>query len=506
MLSLHSVVVEKSGRELFAPITFTFKNVRCGLVGSTGVGKSSLALVLAGLEEPKSGSVERDVPVRYLPQDEPRPDCLADEFLADLWCTSAPGDPLWRRLLPDLAEGARVGSLSGGEWTRLRLLRLLASPGEFLILDEPTNHLDAEGRSAVEAFVEGYPGGMIVISHDRELLRHVDEIAELTPQGLQRFSGAFDEYWTERTRQRERQEAALDAAERLRRKAKHEAAESLVAQEKRMRSGFRRGVKAGLPKVLMGARKRRAEATLGRLCSAGGERVGDADKVVREAMDARQCDPFLRLDFEAAAPPTGAVHFCAKAFSFRFPGTSKSLWERPLDFVMAGRQRWRLVGANGSGKTTLLRLMLGDAAGTTEGSLARSARPLAYLDQDQGLLPRDATILQVLENSTRFGLVELRNELAFYGFTGERVRQSVGTMSGGERLRATLAAIFLGREIPQIVLLDEPTNNLDFQSQELLVRALAKFSGLLVVASHDRSFVDSLGLDRELVLTARYCR
>lgn len=500
MLSLQSLVVEKAGRSLFAPVTFSFGSLRVGLVGSSGCGKTSLARVLAGLDEPFSGSVLRDVPVCYFPQSAERPDGIVDDFLADLWASEGPTHPLWRRWYPKLPPDAPLARLSGGEWMRLRLLALLDCSSDYVILDEPTNHLDAGGRASVAEFVQERQNGLLVISHDRSLLRRVDEIVELTHLGLQRFGGAFDFYWEQRKRQRDLQEEALIAAKRERKLAEREAARRLEAQDKRMRDAARRVFSAGIPKIVAGGLKRQAEETRGRAEHLGDQRSKDATERWREAVSARQTDPFLRMDFENAAPPAGAVHAAARDLQLIFPGQKAGLWKDPLAFVLSGRERWRLVGPNGSGKSTLLRLLRGERLGTLSGSLKLPERTSVYLDQEQSLLPKSGSLLDALASKSRFSEVTLRNELAFYGFAGERVRQELGTLSGGERLRAALACIFLGAEIPQIVLLDEPTNNLDFQSQELLEKALAGFAGLLVVASHDESFAQGLALTHQLVL------
>lgn len=500
MLSLIDVVIEFSGRRLFGPVNFAFSNARCCLVGSSGSGKTSLVRVLAGLDEPASGRVARDVKVHLFEQNAPRPGGTVDEFLADLWASDAPATPLWRRWHPALNPSAPLATLSGGEWMRLRLLTLLAVRGDFAILDEPTNHLDRDGRAAVGEFVDAYPGGLMVVSHDRELLRRVEEIVELTPAGLQRFGGGFEAFWTQRTEQRRRQQDAVEDADRRRKQAARERTEQLQAQDRRMRSGRRDADKAGLPRIVAHAQKHRAEETRGRADRRGADSVERARADWSEAVADRQSDPFLRLDFESAAPPAGAVFFSARGVQFQFSDAAAPLWSAPLEFVMSGRERWRVSGPNGSGKSTLLRLLCGSQAGLLTGELHRSDRPVAYLDQEQSVLPAEGSLLEALTGHTRFTPVELRNELAFYGFTGAKVNQPLATLSGGERLRAALALIFLGPQLPQAVLLDEPTNNLDFQSQDLLRDALEGFAGLLVVASHDDTFAANLRLTNELGL------
>ncbi|PTX94271.1 ATP-binding cassette domain-containing protein [Opitutus sp. ER46] len=504
MLSLHDVVVEFSGRALFAPLTFSFSSPRCGLVGASGSGKSTLARLLVGDLEPTSGQVRRDTPVHLFAQHTARPAGRVDDFLADLWATEAPASPLWHAWLPALDPAAELNALSGGDWMRVRLLRLLAIKGEQIILDEPTNHLDQAGRAAVVAFVEGFGRGLIVISHDRELLRHVDEIVELTPIGLQRFGGNFEFYWQARAEQRQRQTEALEDAERARRLVAREQAEQLAAQDRRMQVGRRRAAQGGQPRIVAHAMRRRAEETHGRLVRHGRAEISAAEQAWRQAVAVRQTDPFLRLDFASAAPPAGAVFFAARGVQVRFEGAAAPLWPEPLEFTMCGRERWQIGGANGTGKSTLLQVMTGRAHGAlVDGELRRTGRPYVCLDQNQSLLPTTGSLLEALTGHTRFTPVELRNELAFYGFTGAKVSQSLATLSGGERLRAALAVILLGDCLPEAVLLDEPTNNLDFQSQELLLHALERFTGLLVVASHDTWFTSRLHLTHTLHLARR---
>jgi ATPase subunit of ABC transporter with duplicated ATPase domains len=386
---------------------------------------------------------------------------------------------------------------------RLRLARALSASPDFLILDEPTNDLDRGGRGVVLQLLRRFGGGILVITHDRELLAQVDEVLDLTPKGLRRYSGSFDLYWQERMARRSRRQDELERARRERRAAEREREAKLQRQDRRTRAAALKAKEGGVPRVLAGAQKRRAQVTRGKIKLQADAAIDDAKEELDSALDALETDPFMRLDFESEAPPASRPFFEANDLNLRFDATTNDLWPAPLNVLMTGRQRWHIQGGNGAGKSTLLRLFLGETPGKVSGTLWRAERPLVYLDQCLTLLQDHLSVLDNLAGNSRFQPTELRNELAFYGFKADSVHQLAGSLSGGERMRAALARCFLGSAIPQAIVLDEPTSNLDFQSMELLEAALSRFQGLLLVVSHDSVFTDRLGITDELTLPAQ---
>ncbi|HEU0072701.1 MAG TPA: ATP-binding cassette domain-containing protein [Dehalococcoidia bacterium] len=494
MLELQSVTYEIESRLILREVSCSFGNRKYGLVGANGAGKTTLARLLAGEVMPSTGRVQRDAVVALLRQQEDRGEGRCGDVLAQIWAANPAATKLVAGLLQPLAAATRLSHLSGGEWMRLRLARALATSPSFLVLDEPTNDLDSDGREVVLRLLREFEGGVLAISHDRELLREVDEVLELKASGLARYGAGFDSYWLERTAERERQSSEVDRARREKRTAGRERQAKLESQDRKARGGERKAKAGGMPRIFAQAQKRRAQVTRGKLKQQSDAAVDEAKEELTEALAALETDPFMRLDFESEASPESRSFFEARNLSVRFPGASEELWPGGLNFLMRGRQRWHLRGANGSGKTTLLRLLMGEQAGDVSGSLWRSGRPFVYLDQGLTLLRDDISVIENFGEESRFTPVTLRNELAFYGFKGDKVHQRVGTLSGGERLRAALARCFLSKAIPQMILLDEPTNNLDFQSMDLLEAALSRYRGLLVLVSHDSVFVDQVAI------------
>ena len=500
MLELQSVTYEIESRTLMRQLSCSFVARKYGLVGANGVGKTTLARLLAGELLPAAGRVLRDAVVAYLPQQEERAAGRCGEALTVVWAANPAAANLVAGLVRQLDPATPLRSLSGGEWMRLRLAKALAASPSFLILDEPTNDLDRDGREVVLRLVREFDGGVLLISHDRELLGEVDEVLELKPSGLARSAAGFDTYWQERTAERERQAEEVDRARREKRAAERDRQAKLENQDRKTRGGERKAKAGGMSRMFVQTQKRRAQVTRGKLKQQSDTAVDEAKEELTEALEALETDPFMRLDFESEAPPESRPFFEARDLTLCFAGTPDALWPGGLSFLMRGRQRWHLKGVNGSGKSTLLRLLMGEPVGSMSGSLWRSERPFVYLDQGLTLLRGDLSVLDNFGAGSRFTVPALRNELAFYGFKGDQVHQRAGTLSGGERLRAALACCFLSAAIPQVILLDEPTNNLDFQSMDLLQAALSRYRGLLVLVSHDSAFVDQLDVTEVLEL------
>ncbi|MFA6004229.1 MAG: ATP-binding cassette domain-containing protein [Elusimicrobiota bacterium] len=493
-----------SGQSVFKGLSLALESGRkYGLIGPNGIGKSTLARLAQGGLPPVAGRIDQDCRVAYFAQFETPPAAAAGEYLCGLWADIAPADAgTVRALQADMDFDTACSDLSGGEWTRARLLKQLASGAEFIVLDEPTNNLDRAARESVLEFVRLTRRGLLVISHDRELLGEVGAILELSNQGLAIFGGGWSFYEQERGRERARLAGELEQATRERDGAARVRADKLRAQEKRMRQARKSEPKSGLPKIVSGLRKRRAQKTLGKIRSGADAELAEKFDSARAAFARQKTDPVIYADFPDTALPAAKLVFDAQGLNFRYAGMERDLWRRSVTFSMHGPSRVSISGRNGSGKTTLLNLLTGfkKLEGRISGSLKLGGVAYGFLDQRSTLLDEERSVLQNVRAGSRKDEVEVRNLLAQFLFPGDKALQGVATLSGGERLRASLAKILIADPAPQLLILDEPTNNLDLVNLEFLETALARFQGAILAISHDRTFLQGIGVGCELGL------
>lgn len=501
MLILNSVSHEVAGHALFNNLSLRLSHRKYGLVGPNGIGKSTLAKILTGEIDPTRGNVEAQGSVVYFAQIEKQSDGLLSDYLLNFWQDVDSHGGWIQVLIQSLDLTRNVSDLSGGEWMKARLLKVLSLRPDFLILDEPSNNLDRKGKTLLLEFLKNYQGGLLLISHDRELLETVDSMIEMSNQGVFIYGGGFEFYWQERQREREKHQHQLDEKKRLVKKSENERLEKLSRQEKRMRQGQAKADRGDLPKILIGARKRRAQVSMGKLIRQETDIVNEANDSANDAWQTLKSDPFIRLNFEGSKAPAGRTLVTLGEVNWKFTDGHSWLWKLPIHFSVRGPQRWQILGKNGSGKSTLVKLLLGkDLPGDRVGQFKLTATAVAYLDQKYGMLDHESSLLENIVGNTRFDEMELRNELAFYGFTGNSVFQKVSTFSGGELLKASLAQIFLAKKIPELIILDEPTNNLDIMSIALLESALKNFRGAVLLISHDHSFTENVEITHRLDL------
>ena len=507
------------GSRLFDTLTLALGRERTGLVGRNGSGKSTLLRIVAGELAPVGGSVSRAGSVGVLRQSWPG-DWRLDEVLgaraglarlgrvlagegseADLaeadWTLEERVEAaLAGAGLRDMALDRRVATLSGGERTRVGIARLRLDAPDLLLLDEPTNNLDAEGRAAVMALVQGWRGGVLVASHDRALLEAMDRIVELTPLGIRVFGGGWSGFAEARDAERGRVAAELERAGDALRGAEAGAQQARERQARRDRAGRAYAASGSAPKILLGRQKERAENSAGRGAGVGERLVGDAEERLAAARAGVEVVTPLVIELPATGLP-------ANRRLLAFEDVVLVRGERrfgPWRFEITGPERVAVIGPNGAGKTSLLRIAAGELA-PSGGTVVRVEGRVAMLDQHVALL-EDAE--SVLDNFRRLHAGATEREAyaacARFAFRNRDALKLAGDLSGGERLRAGLACVLGGEAVPQLLLLDEPTNHLDMASVEILEAALAGYDGALLVVSHDRAFLDAIGVQREIAV------
>jgi ATPase subunit of ABC transporter with duplicated ATPase domains len=364
-----------------------------------------------------------------------------------------------------------------------------------MLLDEPTNNLDDESRQIVRDVLANWRRGAIVVSHDRALLRQMDCIVELSPLGARAYGGGYDFYVERRAEERAAAERTLATAQRDAHRIEREAQAARERQEKRSGAGARSRSKGDQPKILMDAKRDRSQRTAGAQADIAGRRRQSAAEAVEKAEAA--IDQFTGIGFRL--PPTGLpagrTVLAFAGVGYRHPGMRPVL-DR-FDFAITGPERIALTGRNGSGKSTFLRL----GAGYLDAQTGQIVRPVkaALLDQTVGVLDAGDTILA---NFRRLNQEATDNHahamLARFLFRSADARRAVGTLSGGEMLRAGLACTLGATTPPQLLMLDEPTNHLDLDSIAAIEQALRDFDGALIIASHDADFLASVGVTRRL--------
>jgi len=506
------------GRVLFQDLNEVFDQRRTGLVGRNGAGKSVLARLMAGQLAPSSGCIACSGTVHYLSQHIAQEGTVAalagvqpvlaaltriENGSADPADFDAVGDgwdmrerlqaELDRHGLPHLRPDTPAASLSGGEAMRVSLIAAWLSSASFLILDEPSNHLDRANRLALQAQLQRWPHGLLVISHDRELLEQMERIVELSPLGLRSYGGGYSFYAECKRAESESAQRQLDQRKLERKRETAAMREQQERQERRLAKGGSDGRDANQAKILLGGQKNRAQGTAGKLRQQHAAQQELLSQRVREA--AQQAMPAAAIAMHALAGTQPARARAAELQEVVLPYAPPAT--RTISLAITGQQRIGVTGPNGCGKSTLLRLLAGQLA-PLSGRCAVPART-AYLDQQLAqLMPQRSALQHLLDANREAGESTLRTHLAQMGLDAQLAAAPVESLSGGERLKVALACALYAHPPAQLLLLDEPSNHLDLASLEALEAMLRQYQGALIVVSHDETFMQALRLTHRL--------
>lgn len=515
---LHQVTCQfPTGDILFGPLNLTLEPTLCALVGRNGSGKTRLLRLLAGLDQPAAGHIERFGSHFYVAQQHAiSPQTTAAELLGydaifaarkridsggyqpdDLDTLDGHWDVAERlseafinAQLPPFDPDKPAAELSGGERIRALLCGAFTADADFLLLDEPTNHLDRQGRAWFYDQLRRYQGGVLVASHDRELLEQVPRILELSPTGLRSYGGNYADYQTQRDAEQQAARAALEhaATERRRTRARMQkehddsqrrSAKTLRTVDTLNIASFERVKYKGAAKERIGAWKKQHS-----------EQNEALNAAVNKARERVEEDNPVMFTLPGSQIPEGKQVLVLEGLVLPHVPVP------PITLRMDGPMRVALKGPNGCGKSTLLKTILGEIAprsGTCKVSVS-----CAYLDQHLSQLDLSQSVMTHL-NLSHTPLEEgvLRTRLAQLQLGADKVTLPLAELSGGERLKAALACVLWRAEATQLLLLDEPTNHLDLASVQAIEAALAGFPGALLVVSHDEAFLRGLTLTHE---------
>ena len=513
MISVQNLELRAGARLLMEDVTFRVDNGdKIGLVGRNGAGKTTMTKVLAGLALPAEGTVTRSGSIGYLPQDPKvddmtqlardrilsargldgvakkmrqaqedmasedesirtkgmrRYDRLEAEFIAGGgYAAESEAAVITSNLdLPERVLAQPLETLSGGQRRRVELARILFSAADTMLLDEPTNHLDADSILWLREFLKNFSGGLLVISHDVELM----ELVVNRVFYLDANRCVIDQYnmgWKNYLSQREQDEH----------------------RRKRERANAQKKAQA----LMEQANKMRAKATK---AVAAQQMIKRAERMMRGLEDERQTDKVAAIRFPEPAP-CGKTPLSAQSLSKSY-GSLEIFTD--VDLAIDRGSRVVVLGLNGAGKTTLLRILAGNTAPDTGEVVYGHGAKIGYFAQEHEILDGERTVLENMKSAAPdLDDTRVRTILGSFLFSGDDVEKSAGVLSGGEKTRLSLATLVASSA--NILLLDEPTNNLDPASRKEILNALKAYKGAIVMVSHDEGAVEALNPERVLLL------
>lgn len=528
MLILHDITYIHPNRDLlFAGIDLVVnKNDKIALIGNNGTGKSTLLKILAGNLQPASGVVKTTSKPYYVPQifgqynafsvaealqiadklnalkqilegniTDENMTLLNDDWAIEERCQEA--FIHWQ--LKDIDLSQKMGTLSGGQKTKVFLAGIAIHRPEIVLLDEPSNHLDNTSRELLYNYIQSTNNTLVVVSHDRTLLNLLNTVCELSKRGITVYGGNYDFYAEQKMMESDALNQDVKSREKALRKAKETERESIERQQKLDARGKKKQEKAGVPTIMMKTLKNSAEKSTSKMKGIHAEKT---DAIAQELSQLRTRLPDIdkmKMGFDKSALHKGKVLISAKDLNFGYG--DQQLWKPPLSFQITSGERLVIKGANGSGKTTLIKMLLGSLK-PQSGTIERAAVKAIYIDQDYSLINNKLSVYEQAEeyNSGVLQEHDIKIRLNRFLFTKAYWDKPCSTLSGGEKMRLMLCSLTISNQAPDMIILDEPTNNLDIQNIEILTAAINDYQGTLIVVSHDEYFLKEINVEQEILI------
>jgi len=515
----------------FHKVNLTFETLKYGVVGQNGVGKSTFLKLLSGKLTPDSGSIQRSGSIIDVPQSHAAicesktiSDVLGTtniihalhhinagsidendfEIVGDNWdiekriAASLSTFNLWPI---DLDKPFQ--QLSGGQKTKVLLARTLVFPADFLLFDEPTNNLDTSSRAILYQYIEKSKQGLIIISHDRILLNKLDKIIEINTKSIDVYGGDYDFYKKQKDIKLQAIQQEIQARTENLTKSK-QTIQTRMERHQQNESRGRKGTAAQIKakgrydKIEIKSKKGKSENTNRRIRLQASRKLETVNTALDEARSKFEVQEDLNVGLSATSVPNNKVIIKIKDLCFSYHEADDLI--DYFDLQIIGPDRIAITGPNGCGKSTLIKLISGELI-PQAGNITIGVNHIAYLDQTVSILDKDLTLvdnfLKLNPKSTPF---EAYSALAAFKFRNIDAEKLVGTLSGGERMRAGLAISLLSKHPPQLIILDEPTNHLDLSAIEAIENMLKLYQGAILAVSHDKQFLANIGIIRTIEL------
>ena len=433
--------------------------------------------------------------------------------------------------------------LSGGEKTRVFLAAMDIHNPSVILMDEPTNHLDFAGRQRLYNWVDKCRSTLLIVSHDRTLLNLLPEICELEKHRIIYYGGNYEFYKEQKEMIQQALLQRIDEKEKALRLTNKIARETAERRDKQNVRGEKQNIKKGMPRIMLHALQSKSENSTNKLTSVHQEKAEKLTEECNQLRGSLSPTAALKTDFNSSSLHTGKILVTAKDINFSYPGQKgtqsvlltdttgspvsypgqkdiqsaqltnqnttqtsisspeKYLWQSPLNFQVKSGDRIRIKGLNGSGKTTLLKLITGQLFPQT-GILNRTDFTFVYLNQEYSIINNRNSIL---EQAYAFNIRalpehEIKIILNRYLFPADEWNKSCRKLSGGEKMRLAFCCLMISNNTPDVFILDEPTNNLDIQSIEIITETIRNYTGTVIAISHDNYFIREIGIEECILL------
>ncbi len=509
---------------LFGNVSFSVeKQEKISIVGINGIGKSTLLKLMAGILPPSDGNIISDSTPYYIPQHtgllektvagvlgvadklsalrsiesgsllQSDYDILSDDWEIESRCDAALA--FWGLQHAGLSTSA--DDLSGGEKTKLFLAGLTIHSPDLILLDEPTNHLDQTGRDLLYRYIRQSKASIVVVSHDITLLDQLDTTYELQERGIRLYGGNYSFYQEQKAAEVNALSESIHEQEKAIRLAKKQAQEVKQRQEKRTASQGAKN-KMQVPRIMRNTLRDSSENTASKLkekhtgiIAEGQDKLSGLRKQMEQLKE-------LKIDFDNTSLHSGKLLIEAHAINYAYR-QDVPLWRDPIDFKLYSNDRIHLKGNNGTGKTSLVKILAGILEPSL-GEIKRSVFNWIYLDQDYTHVNTEDTVVGLADkyNLNELAEHEVKLRLNRFLFPADTWNKRCKDLSGGEKMRLYLCCLMISNQTPDLIILDEPTNNLDISSLQILTQTIKNYKGSLLVISHDRYFVDEIGITGEL--------
>lgn len=515
--------IHPNGEVLFNNLNFSIlSGNKVSLVGNNGVGKSTLLRIIAGELNQTQGEILISKQLYYVPQhlrqfddltismalqvndkisalhsilggnvSQENFDTLNDDW--DIEEKTQKALAYWD--IAELSLSKKISSLSGGEKTKVFLAGIQIYSPDIILLDEPSNHLDAQSRRVLYKFIKESNSTILIVSHDRTLLNEVNITMELTPNSIEIYGGNYNFFCQQKEVKMNSLHTLLADKEKNLKQTQQKSREMAEQRQKQESRGHTQKVKAGIPRIAMGRLKDIAEQSTAKIKNEQREKVNDISTEIKAIKQTIQAEQLLKIEITNSGLHKGKILVEAEEVNIMYG--DHILWKKPVSFHIYSGDRIQIKGSNGAGKTSLIRLITKEISAST-GKLYIAGFKSLYIDQEYSIIENDLSIFEQAQKFNNQYLPEHDIKMLLYRhqFNQSYWNRRCLFLSGGEKMKLLLCALSISNNTPDILILDEPTNNLDIRSKDILTYATKEFKGTIIVISHDIHFIKEIGIDK----------